>query len=303
MTATPIRLARKQGFEHLFDTLVEAPPTSWFIDQGFLCDVECFIQDNADTSLLRVRGGDYTNESINALMNTADRTARVVDSYKEHAHGKSNLVFAVNVEHSQRLVAQFVEAGISAAHVDASTPPKERADLLRRFREREIQVISNVEIVTEGFDFPGCEAVQLVRPTKSLALYLQMVGRVMRPAQGKTHGLILDHSGLIIDHGAPTADRTWSLKATPPRKRRGGFTVPIQRDGEYQAVIPNEADNVRLVSLSTTPARRGGVQEHHRKGQGFSIQAPGRVVSLSRTSRGLWADTDRRRSRLRAPTH
>ena len=257
VTATPRRLSRKQGFDHLFDKLIEAPPIQWFIDQGFLADVECFVQDFMDASQLRVRAGDYTSDSVNTLMNTETRTARVVESYLEHAKGMSNLVFAVNVEHSMGLVEKFREAGVVAAHVDAKTPAAERADLLERFRRRDIQVISNVEIVTEGFDFPGCEVVQLVRPTKSLALYLQMVGRVMRTAKGKEKGIILDHAGLMFEHGAPTAGRKWSLKPAPPRQKKLFFTVPVERDGYAQPGIPEEVADARLVPLSTAPARKG----------------------------------------------
>ena len=79
-----------------------------------------------------------------------------------------------------------------AQHIDSKTPKPDREQILTDFKTKKIQVICNVEIITEGFDFPECEVVQLARPTKSLALYLQMVGRVMRPAKNKLEGIILD---------------------------------------------------------------------------------------------------------------
>jgi len=82
-----------------------------------------------------------------------------------------------------------------------------------------ILVLSNVDIVSEGFDVPDCEAVQLARPTKSLVLYLQQVGRCMRPAAGKEHGLVLDNAGLWLEHGLSYIDRDWSLAGTKKSKK------------------------------------------------------------------------------------
>ena len=120
---------------------------------------------------------------------------------KKHALGKSMIVFAVSVEHSKNIVERYQEKGVSAVHIDATTPSQERREFIEQFKAKKIKILSNVEIITEGFDFPECEVVQLARPTKSLALYLQMVGRVMRKANGKEHGLVLDNAGMWLEHG------------------------------------------------------------------------------------------------------
>jgi predicted helicase len=98
------------------------------------------------------------------------------------------------------VVKKYLDAGIKAAHLDANTPDNLRKAIVKDFKRGVIKVVSNVGIMTEGFDFPGMQFVQLARPTKSLSMYLQMIGRVTRIMEGKNHGIVLDNAGLYIDH-------------------------------------------------------------------------------------------------------
>src|SRR5690606_4208747 len=102
---------------------------------------------------------------------------------------------------------------------DAKTPKTERKEILQKFKSGEYLVLSNVDIVSEGFDVPDCEAVQLARPTKSLVLYLQQVGRCMRPAPGKDCGIVLDNAGLWLEHGLSYIDRDWTLESKKKNKK------------------------------------------------------------------------------------
>lgn len=213
VTATPVRLSG-EGFDDLFDELIVSMPTQKFIEQGYLCPVTHLVCSNPNLSAVNQKQGDYVTKMLSGVMMDNSIMSDLIESYKEKSLGKTAIIFAVDVEHSQSIVKRYNEENISAAHIDATTPKSERASILNDFKAGKIKVVSNVEIITEGFDFPECEVVQLARPSKSLSLYLQMVGRVMRPSKNKKEGIILDNAGLWLEHGLSIVDRDWTLQST-----------------------------------------------------------------------------------------
>lgn len=255
VTATPIRLSG-EGFDDLFDELIISMPVQKFIEQGYLVSITHYVCANPNLSGVKQRQGDYITKILSDVMMDNSIMSDLVESYKDKCLGKATIIFAVDVEHSKQIVARFKQAGIPSAHVDATTPKQEREQILSDFRNGSIKVVSNVEIITEGFDFPECEAVQLARPTKSLSLYLQMVGRVMRPAKGKNEGIVLDNAGLWLEHGLSIIDREWSLEGT--KKRKKGETLPVREiaideDGKIKEVNrnrPSEIKGLKLIPLS-----------------------------------------------------
>lgn len=255
VTATPIRLSG-EGFEDLFDDLIISMSVQKFIEEGWLVPIEHFVCSNPDLSGVKQRQGDYVTKMLSDVMMDNSVMSDLVESYKEKCFNKSAIVFAVDVEHSKEIIGRYLNAGIPAAHIDAKTPKSEREEILARFKSGRIKVISNVEIITEGFDFPECEVVQLARPTKSLSLYLQMVGRVMRTAPNKKEGIILDNAGLWLEHGLCIIDRDWTLKATKKRKKVESFQskeVAIDNNGfirEVNKYRPIEVKGLKLVPLS-----------------------------------------------------
>jgi superfamily II DNA or RNA helicase len=218
VTATPIRL-NGEGFTDLFETLIKSGQIKDFISKGHLCPIRQFITAPPDLSKAKIRQGDYEIAYIRSAMESERVMANVIESYMKECNGKSTILFAVDISHSKLLVERYNKAGISAAHIDGTTPRDEREKILKDFKEGKYKIVSNVEIITEGFDFPDCEVVQLARPTKSLALYLQMVGRVMRPSNKKEFGVVLDNAGLWVDHGLATIDRTWTLEGKKRKKK------------------------------------------------------------------------------------
>jgi superfamily II DNA or RNA helicase len=206
-----------------------------------------------DLSHIGIKMNDYDLVELGNLMQEEKLMANLVDSYEEKIPGKKMIVFAVNVEHSKKIAAQYNAAGIRAEHLDAHTPKDERKQLLEQFRQGEIRVLCNVDIVSEGFDVPDCEAVQLARPTKSLALYLQQVGRCMRPAPNKECGFVLDNASLWMEHGLCQQDRIWTLKGKKKRKRQdaGLAVAAIDENGVLRrANIPQEVEGMELVDLT-----------------------------------------------------
>ena len=213
VTATPVRLSG-EGFDDLFDELIVSMSTQKFIEQGYLCAVTNLVCSNPNLSDEKQKQGDYVTKMLSGVMMDNCIMSDLIERYKEKALGKTAIVFAVDVEHGQSIVKRYNKENISAAHIDAITPKSERASILTDFKAGKIKVVSNVEIITEGFDFPECEVVYLARPTKSLSLYVQMVGRVMRPSKNKKEGKILDNTGLWLEHGPSIIDRDWTLQST-----------------------------------------------------------------------------------------
>ncbi|MCD8182718.1 MAG: hypothetical protein LUE99_06105 [Bacteroides sp.] len=242
-----------EGFSDLFDILISSGQLSEFVKQWYLVKVRHIVGLTPELSTIRIKMNDYAQDELGQLMQSGDLMADLVDSYLKKAAGKKMIVFAVNVGHSRQIVDEYCRAGARAEHIDANTPKKEREHILRMFKKGKITVLSNVDIVSEGFDAPDCEVVQLARPTKSLALYLQQVGRCMRPAQGKKEGIVLDNAGLWLEYGFCQQDRIWTLEG---KKRKNRCNMPLMvaakdSDGAYKEIhIPLEIKGMELVELT-----------------------------------------------------
>ena len=134
-------------------------------------------------------------------MNQPQLMGDVVEHWLRHAADRRTVVFGTSVDHAIALAAAFRAAGVPAEHVDANTPTEEREAVFGRFRAGETQVLTNCFLAAYGFDLPAIAAVVLARPTKSLMLYLQMLGRGLRIDDGKRDCLVLDHAGCVHRFG------------------------------------------------------------------------------------------------------
>ncbi len=225
LTATPWRLDGK-GLADVFreNVLVATPPA--LRAQGHLVSVTGRVFQAVSAEGVGTAGGDYKPTELANVALTAEVLGDVVKEWLEYARGTRTILFACGVAHSKRFAAQFVAAGVPAEHLDGTTPAKEREQILARVRSGETAVLCNVGVATEGFDLPELGCVILARPTKSLALYLQMVGRVLRPADGKTVARIHDHCGAVQAHGSPYDDRDWSPETSGSRRSWGPSEAP-----------------------------------------------------------------------------
>lgn len=231
LTATPWRLDG-QGLGRWFNTMIEGPTTRALIGEGSLCEFRLFAPSRPDLAGVGTVAGEYNR---GALAKAMDKPAIVGDSishYKKLCAGKRAVVFAAGVENSKHIVAQFLAAGIPAEHVDGAMHTAERDAAVERFRRGETLVLSNADLFGEGFDVPAIEAVILLRPTKSLSLYLQQVGRALRPMAGKTEAIILDHAGNSLTHGLPDDVREWSLDDRENRAKREAAESPVKQCSE-----------------------------------------------------------------------
>lgn len=256
VTATPCR-TNGMGFENDFDYLVHGPQVTDLIKEGYLVAPKLLASPlREDLTRIKMTAGDYNEAALAALLDQQHLVGGLVEQYKRKAAGMRTVVFAVNVQHSKHIVDQYKAEGIAACHVDGETPQIERDRILRDFSQGKFLVLSNVGIVTEGFDVPAIECVQLARPTKSLSLYLQMVGRGLRPSDGKGHAVVLDHANCVFDHGKPDAPRQWTLQGVQKRKS----TKTLMCRDEHGAIyapreLPAHIEDIDLVEVDTDPSR------------------------------------------------
>ena len=238
LTATPTRKdGRALGV--LYDTIVEPATTAELTAAGFLVPARYWSWPTPDLSGVRVTAGEYNLADLEAIMNRAPLLADVVTTWLEHAGDRRTVVFCSGIAHAVALAEAFRRAGVAAEHVDASTLAPERKATFDRFAAGETQVLTNCFLAAYGFDLPVLSCVVLARPTKSLMLYLQMLGRGLRIAPGKVDCLVLDHAGAVHRHGFATDPRAWTLHgkyALEPAATRIREKTPAKECPECHAV-------------------------------------------------------------------
>lgn len=210
VTATPQRLSG-EPLSQAFDSMVMGPTCAELIDSGALSKYRAFAPSNPDLHGVGRRMGDFVRAESEAAMDKPTITGNAVQTYLRLAKGKRAVVFCVSVLHAEHVAAQFRANGVSSLSLDGTMAPQVRHEALRKFSAGEIMALTSCDLISEGLDIPAIEAAILLRPTQSLALHLQQVGRALRPFPGKPHALILDHAGNLARHGLPDDDREWSL--------------------------------------------------------------------------------------------
>ena len=218
-TATPARTDGR-GLRYLysgtpgFDVLIKGSSVLELIEKKYLAPFKIYSPSNfidAANAKIRTTGGDYNRRQLADLVEKTLIIGDAVDTWKQHAYLKRTVLFAVSVKHSKELAQGFRSAGIPAMHLDGKTPKKERLALLSAFESGQILVLCQHSIVTEGVDIPGIEAIQLVRPTKSLIVWFQAIGRALRPAPDKDTAIIIDHTDTHLNLPWPDDEIPWSL--------------------------------------------------------------------------------------------
>lgn len=218
LTATPWRLDGR-GLGTWYSTMINGPTVAELIESGSLSEYRLFAPATPDMGGVGSVGGDYQRRDLARVMDKPSITGDAVAHYRRLCPGKRAVAFAVSIEHSQHIAASFNEAGIPAEHVDGGTDPAERDNAVKRFERGDTLVLCNAELFGEGFDVPAIEAAILLRPTQSLSLYLQQVGRALRPSPGKAQAIILDHAGNSARHGLPDDEREWTLEDRKKKRR------------------------------------------------------------------------------------
>lgn len=212
LTATPCR-GDGRGLGEIYDDLIESRSVEWFIDNEYLVPARYYAPDKPDLEKVKIARGDYVVDQLGRVVDDPVLIGNIVTQWHRLAHGLSTVVFCVNRAHSRHVCEEFRKQGVSAEHVDGETPTMEREAILDRVRSGETRVLCNVFIATYGLDIPTLECAVLARPTKSLALYHQTLGRVMRISPGKEEAVVIDHAGATAEHGLFSDPVPWSLNA------------------------------------------------------------------------------------------
>ena len=215
VTATPCRLDGK-GLGNVFDALIEGPSVQMLTSAGYLSPARIYAPPMvADLSGIRKRAGDYAIDQVADAMARPTVTGDAITHYRKLGGGQQGIAFCCNVNHAVSVRDSFETAGISSELLLGNT--SDRDAVVARFASGQTRILVTVDVVSEGFDIPAAGCAILLRPTQSLGLYLQQVGRVLRPAAGKDAAVILDHVGNVTRHGFPDDRRQWTLEHGAPR--------------------------------------------------------------------------------------
>lgn len=234
VTATPIR-ADGQGLGveagGMFNELIEGPSVSDLIAEGYLVRPRIFgppekLELSNDRENISM--GDYKKSYLLSTVDKPKITGDAVDHYKELCPGTPTAVFCVSVDHAEHVAQQFREAGFKFYAVDGTMDDETRKRILGGLASGTVDGVCSCDLISEGTDIPAIGCAILLRPTKSKGLYLQQVGRALRPCEGKSHAIILDHVGNTEAHGLPWQQQDWNLEGEKKNKRGGIKETPVR---------------------------------------------------------------------------
>jgi len=228
-TATPARL-NGDGLGVIFQRLALGPSVKELIEMGNLSPYDYYAPPvKADLEDIKVKYGDYQKSEVALRMDKAEIIGDAIETYKRLANGKRAICYCASRVHAEHVAAEFNKAGVPAAYIDGETPDNIRKKAIEQFRSGLIKILTNVDLISEGFDVPNMEAVILLRPTESTSLFIQQAMRPMRmdPENPNKRAIIIDHVGNVYRHGLPDEDREWTLEGKV--KKRSPSEIKIRQ--------------------------------------------------------------------------
>jgi len=222
VTATPIRTDGR-GLGEDYEAMVCGPSAAWLTDNGFLADAVVLAPPGIETRGLRKRMGDFDMKEAEGLLQEGQVMGDCLTHYKKHLAGESAIAFCCSVAHAEAVAGLFQSNGVAAASIDGKMDALQRRSLLGSLGRGEIKVLTSCSLIGEGVDVPSVGGCILLRPTQSVALHLQMIGRCLRPSPGKEKAVILDHVGNTLRLGHHLEDREWTLDG---KKKKDVERVP-----------------------------------------------------------------------------
>lgn len=285
LSATPFSKGLGKHYDELngplFERMIVAASIQELIEDEYLVDCDIYAPSEPDMSEAKPYRNsfgemDYSDADVGRASDKPELIGDIVSHWFKHARNTPTVVFASNIAHSKHIVEQFNAAGVRALHIDCYDSD-ERTAALESFERRETTIISNCSLLAEGWDAPFCETLILARPTKSLIRYIQMVGRVLRPSEGKTRALILDHSGTVKTLGFPTDDLPLELDDGKPK------TSQSKKKEEREAPLPKACPSCSFMK----PAKvhicpRCGFEPQQRSD---IVTGDGELVKMERTKK------------------
>lgn len=234
LTGTPCRLDGR-GLGELFDVIIPTCSTADLIDEGLLAPIRYYAPTKPDLTGIRSQAGDYAVAQLAEAVDQPSIIGDAVIHYRKYAHGRRAVAFCVNIAHAEHTAAAFAAAGYRAVAISGKSTREQRNAALTGLRQGTIDVVCNCALWVAGVDCPEIGCIILLRPTKSLTMYLQSVGRGLRTAPGKANLVVLDHASCVFTHGFPSDPREWTLDAKP---KRSGNAPAVQECPSCYACHP-----------------------------------------------------------------
>lgn len=223
LTATPERLDGKGlGIESggVYEKLVLGPSVKSLIERGYLSQPRVFAPPiNFDDSALRTIAGDYDVKQMSEMLDQPQIIGDCVRHYSKICPNMPAIAFCSTIEHARHTAEQFCNAGFNFKCIDGTMSDFDRRDAIEGLGSGRYDGLTSCNIISEGTDIPVVGCAIFLRKTKSLSLYLQQAGRVLRPYSGKEYSIILDHVRNVENHGFPEDERDWSLEGRRKQKR------------------------------------------------------------------------------------
>jgi DNA repair protein RadD len=219
LTATPCR-GDGRGLGGLFEKIIECPQVPELIEQGYLVGTRTYAPTPPDLRGIKVQAGDYSEKQLATQMDQPRLVGDIVAHWHRFAEGRQTVVFATGVQHSVHIRDEFIASGVTCEHLDGSTDKGERDAILARLKSGETRIVSNCMVLTEGWDMPEVGCCVLARPTRKIGLYRQMIGRVLRPSEGKLDAIVIDHAGACFTHGFAEDPIEWTLDPDKPARNK-----------------------------------------------------------------------------------
>lgn len=248
VTATPVRLDGS-GLADVNDELIVGVTAKWLIQHHYLAPYDYYAPSMVDLTDVKTSKGDYDSKSAEKVMLKKAVFGDVIENYRRLAHGRQAICYCTTIKHSLAMEAAFNAAGIDARHIDGETPKAQRDRIIEMFRSGQIDILCNVDLISEGFDVPDCECAILLRPTKSLTLYIQQSMRCMRYKPQK-RAIIIDHVGNYARFGLPDDDREWKLDTEKKAKRTSSVPeINIKTCPNcFKVFLPKDENGVRYTA-------------------------------------------------------
>jgi superfamily II DNA or RNA helicase len=225
VTATPIRGDGRGLGEH-YQSMVEGPSAAWLTDNGFLAPAKVLAPPGFSSAGLRKRMGDFDMSQAGELLQQGQAMGDCLTHYRQHLAGQTAIAFCCSVAHAEAVAQLFQDAGIAAASIDGNTDSAKRRQLLIDLGTGKLSILTSCQLIGEGVDVPSVGGCILLRPTASVGLHLQMIGRCLRPQPGK-RAVILDHVGNSLRLGHHLEEREWSLDGATKRDREASPSVKV----------------------------------------------------------------------------
>jgi DNA repair protein RadD len=225
VTATPVRCDGR-GLGEWYSHMVMGPTPAELTEQGFLAPARVLAPPGPSLVGIRKRMGDFDMSQAGEVLQAGQAMGDCLSHYRRYLDGQTAIAFCCSVAHAEAVADLFNRNGVAAASIDGTMDSQTREQLLADLGAGRLKVLTSCALIGEGVDVPSVAGCILLRPTQSVSLHLQMIGRCLRPQPGK-QAVILDHVGNVLRLGHHLEERDWSLAGTPKQDREKAPSVKV----------------------------------------------------------------------------